>query len=174
NVILRGVSFTVIAGQTVALVTQTSLRSYIGVVPQDTVLFNDSIRNNIRYGRIGASDQEVEEAALAADIHYKILSLPEGYETQVGERGLKLSGGEKQRVAIARTILKDPRIILLDEVRDRGDREEGRLHANPLSLSLSAGYVSPGHTDRTQHPGLTLQSLYQQDHYSSNTQETIC
>ncbi|XP_038841162.1 ATP-binding cassette sub-family B member 6, mitochondrial-like, partial [Salvelinus namaycush] len=107
-------------------VTQTSLRSYIGVVPQDTVLFNDSIRNNIRYGRVLASDQEVEEAALAADIHYKILSLPEGYETQVGERGLKLSGGEKQRVAIARTILKDPRIILLDEATSALDTQTER------------------------------------------------
>nr|XP_046220070.1 ATP-binding cassette sub-family B member 6-like [Oncorhynchus gorbuscha] len=107
-------------------VTQTSLRSYIGVVPQDTVIFNDSIRNNIRYGRIPASDQEVEEAALAADIHYKILSLPDGYETQVGERGLKLSGGEKQRVAIARTILKDPRIILLDEATSALDTQTER------------------------------------------------
>uniref|UniRef100_A0A8C7CRF2 ATP binding cassette subfamily B member 6 (LAN blood group) n=1 Tax=Oncorhynchus kisutch TaxID=8019 RepID=A0A8C7CRF2_ONCKI len=112
--------------QDISRVTQTSLRSYIGVVPQDTVLFNDSIRNNIRYGRIPASDQEVEEAALAADIHYKILSLPEGYETQVGERGLKLSGGEKQRVAIARTILKDPRIILLDEATSALDTQTER------------------------------------------------
>uniref|UniRef100_A0A673WYC2 ATP binding cassette subfamily B member 6 (LAN blood group) n=1 Tax=Salmo trutta TaxID=8032 RepID=A0A673WYC2_SALTR len=112
--------------QDISRVTQTSLRSYIGVVPQDTVLFNDSIRNNIRYGRFPASDQEVEEAALAADIHYKILSLPEGYETQVGERGLKLSGGEKQRVAIARTILKDPRIILLDEATSALDTQTER------------------------------------------------
>ncbi|MGH0122370.1 UNVERIFIED_CONTAM: hypothetical protein FKN15_007970 [Acipenser sinensis] len=96
-------------------VKQTSLRSHIGVVPQDTVLFNNSIRDNIRYGRISASDQEVEEAAQAAEIHESISAFPDGYDTAVGERGLKLSGGEKQRVAIARTILKAPQIILLDE-----------------------------------------------------------
>ncbi|MEQ2170848.1 hypothetical protein GOODEAATRI_004482 [Goodea atripinnis] len=105
-----------IDGQDISKVKQTSLRAHIGVVPQDTVLFNDTIRENIRYGRITSSDQEVEEAALAADIHDKIMAFPEGYDTQVGERGLKLSGGEKQRVAIARTILKAPQIILLDEV----------------------------------------------------------
>ncbi|MCF3945244.1 ABCB family ABC transporter ATP-binding protein/permease [Acidiphilium iwatense] len=94
---------------------QQSLRAAIGVVPQDTVLFNDSIRYNIAYGRPGASDAEIEQAAKLAQIHDFIASLPQGYETRVGERGLKLSGGEKQRVAIARTILKDPRIIILDE-----------------------------------------------------------
>ncbi|KAL7881941.1 hypothetical protein AOLI_G00087900 [Acnodon oligacanthus] len=115
-----------IDGQDISKVQQSSLRSYIGVVPQDTVLFNDNIRENIRYGRIAASDQEVEEAALAADIHHKILSLPDGYDTQVGERGLKLSGGEKQRVAIARTILKAPRIILLDEATSALDTQTER------------------------------------------------
>ncbi|KAI3385020.1 hypothetical protein SNEBB_003194 [Seison nebaliae] len=92
-----------------------SLRNAIGVVPQDTVLFNDTIRNNIRYGRFSATDLEVENAAKLSEIHNKILQMRDGYETVVGERGLKLSGGEKQRVAIARTILKSPRFILLDE-----------------------------------------------------------
>src|SRR6185312_2411440 len=97
-------------------VTQTSLRSPIGMVPQDTVLFNDTIRYNIRYGRWEASDAEVEEAARLAQIDAFIRLSPKGYETEVGERGLKLSGGEKQRVAIARTVLKAPPILLLDEV----------------------------------------------------------
>ncbi len=96
-------------------VTQDSLRACIGVVPQDTVLFNDTIRYNIAYGRPGASQDEIEAAAKAAQVHDFVLRLPEGYDTRVGERGLKLSGGEKQRVAIARTVLKDPRILILDE-----------------------------------------------------------
>jgi ATP-binding cassette, subfamily B, heavy metal transporter len=95
--------------------TQHSLRGGIGVVPQDTVLFNDTIFYNIAYGRPGASVEEIEQAARAAQIHDFIVSLPQGYKTKVGERGLKLSGGEKQRVAIARTILKNPRILILDE-----------------------------------------------------------
>jgi ABC-type transport system involved in Fe-S cluster assembly fused permease/ATPase subunit len=102
-------------GQDVRGVTQASLRQAIGVVPQDTVLFNDTIRYNIAYGRPGATDAEVEEAARHAQVHDFVMRLPEGYATRVGERGLKLSGGEKQRVAIARTILKDPRILILDE-----------------------------------------------------------
>ncbi|MFO7854499.1 MAG: ABC transporter ATP-binding protein/permease [Paracoccaceae bacterium] len=96
-------------------VTQESLRAAIGVVPQDTVLFNDTIAYNIAYGRAEASREEIVAAARAARIHDFVESLPQGYETQVGERGLKLSGGEKQRVAIARTILKDPPILILDE-----------------------------------------------------------
>uniref|UniRef100_A0A8C2GYW7 ATP-binding cassette sub-family B member 6 n=1 Tax=Cyprinus carpio TaxID=7962 RepID=A0A8C2GYW7_CYPCA len=180
--ILKDVSFTVLPGQTVALVgqsgsgkstiirllfrfydvqggcvkiddqdiskvKQSSLRAHIGVVPQDTVLFNDSIRENIRYGRVTASDQEVEEAAIAADIHDKIMTFPEGYDTQVGERGLKLSGGEKQRVAIARTILKAPQIILLDEVRQHqcmmGEciRHVGIIPVDLLSTVIGADVI---------------------------------
>ncbi len=104
-----------IDGQDIGKVTQKSLRAAIGMVPQDTVLFNDTIRYNIRYGRWEASDAEVEEAARLAQIDRFIRLSPKGYETEVGERGLKLSGGEKQRVAIARTILKAPPILLLDE-----------------------------------------------------------
>jgi ATP-binding cassette subfamily B protein len=104
-----------IDGQDIRDVTQESLRAAIGVVPQDTVLFNDTIRYNIAYGRVGATQDEIEHAARLAQVHDFIASLPEGYDTRVGERGLKLSGGEKQRVAIARTILKDPRILILDE-----------------------------------------------------------
>jgi ATP-binding cassette subfamily B protein len=104
-----------IDGQDIAKVTQKSLRQAIGMVPQDTVLFNDTIRYNIRYGRWEASDTEVEEAARLAQIDGFIRLSPKGYETEVGERGLKLSGGEKQRVAIARTILRAPPILLLDE-----------------------------------------------------------
>ncbi len=104
-----------IDGEDIRGVTQASLRAAIGIVPQDTVLFNDTIGYNIRYGRPGASDAEVEDAARMAHIHDFIGALPDGFDTIVGERGLKLSGGEKQRVAIARTILKDPRILLFDE-----------------------------------------------------------
>ena len=104
-----------IDGQDISTVTQTSLRAAIGMVPQDTVLFNDTIRYNIRYGRPDASDAEVEAAAKMAQIHDFITSLPKGYDAMVGERGLKLSGGEKQRVSIARTILKGPPILILDE-----------------------------------------------------------
>ncbi len=159
--ILHGVSFTIPAGGTVAVVghsgsgkstlarllyrfydvtsgkitvdgidlrdlSQDSLRGAIGIVPQDTVLFNDSIRYNIRYGRVNATDVDVENAASAAHIHDFIVTLPEGYDTQVGERGLKLSGGEKQRVAIARALLKNPAILIFDEATSALDSKSER------------------------------------------------
>jgi ATP-binding cassette subfamily B protein len=104
-----------IDGQDIQHITQVSLRAVIGMVPQDTVLFNDTIGYNIRYGRWDAQDEDVREAARFAQIDSFIETLPGGYDAQVGERGLKLSGGEKQRVAIARTILKAPPILILDE-----------------------------------------------------------
>ncbi len=112
-----------IDGQDVRDVTQRSLHAAIGVVPQDTVLFNDTIRYNIAYGRDEASEADVIEAAKSAKIHEFVISLPEGYDTMVGERGLKLSGGEKQRVGIARTLLKNPPILLLDEATSALDTE---------------------------------------------------
>ena len=102
---------------------QVSLRAALGIAPQDTVLFNDTIYYNIAYGRPEASREEVEGAARAAKIHDFILSLPDGYQTTVGERGLKLSGGEKQRVGIARTLLKNPPILLLDEATSALDTQ---------------------------------------------------
>ncbi|MBK1662573.1 ABCB family ABC transporter ATP-binding protein/permease, partial [Paracraurococcus ruber] len=117
-------------GQDIAGITQQSLRAAIGVVPQDTVLFNDTIRYNIAYGRPGAPEEAVVRAATLAQVHDFVLRLPEGYRTMVGERGLKLSGGEKQRVAIARTILKDPRILILDEATSALDtRTEQEIQA---------------------------------------------
>jgi ATP-binding cassette subfamily B protein len=159
--VLKGISFTVPAGKTIAVVgpsgagkstisrilyrfyditsgrvtidghdirdvTQSSLRAVIGIVPQDTVLFNDTVRYNIAYGRIGASESEVKEAAHHAQIDKFIRELPLGYDAMVGERGLKLSGGEKQRVAIARTILKNPPILLLDEATSALDTHTER------------------------------------------------
>ncbi|GAB4349657.1 MAG: ABC transporter ATP-binding protein/permease [Oricola sp.] len=129
-----------IDGQDVREVTQKSLRAAIGMVPQDTVLFNDTIRYNIRYGRPDASDAEVEQAAELAQIGDFIRSLPDGFETMVGERGLKLSGGEKQRVAIARTILKAPPIQVLDEATSALDT------ATEQEIQQALDYVSEGRT----------------------------
>lgn len=169
--ILKGISFTVPAGRTVAIVgpsgagkstlsrllfrfydvwsgrilidgqdirqvTQNSLRAAIGIVPQDTVLFNDTILYNIGYGRPGASREEIEEAARMARIHDFVMTLPQGYATKVGERGLKLSGGEKQRVAIARTILKSPGILLFDEATSALDsRTERKIQESLREVS---------------------------------------
>ena len=112
-----------IGGHEIRQLKQSSLRGAIGIVPQDTVLFNDTIRYNIRYGRPEASEAEVEAAAQAAQLHDFIASLPQGYESRVGERGLKLSGGEKQRVAIARALLKNPPILIFDEATSALDSE---------------------------------------------------
>jgi ATP-binding cassette subfamily B protein len=121
-----------IDGQEISSVTQESLRDAIGMVPQDTVLFNDTIAYNIRYGRWDASHEEIVAAAKLAQIDDFIKSLPDGYDTNVGERGLKLSGGEKQRVAIARTILKGPPILLLDEATSALDSFTEREIQNAL------------------------------------------
>ncbi|MEY4062245.1 MAG: hypothetical protein RIT09_38 [Pseudomonadota bacterium] len=112
--------------QNIQAVTQKSVRACIGIVPQDTVLFNDTIAYNIAYGRPGASQDEIEAAAKAAQIHDFIISLPDGYHSAVGERGLKLSGGEKQRVAIARTLLKNPSFLIFDEATSALDSETER------------------------------------------------
>ena len=129
-----------IDGQDIREVTQDSLRRAIGVVPQDTVLFNDTIHYNIAYGRPGATRAEIEEAAQLARIHDFITTLPDGYETMVGERGLKLSGGEKQRVAIARVILKAPLILIFDEATSALDTKTER------EIQASLAEVSTGRT----------------------------
>jgi ATP-binding cassette, subfamily B, heavy metal transporter len=123
-----------IDGQDIREVTQDSVRAAIGIVPQDTVLFNDTIRYNIRYGRIVATDEEIENAARLAQIEPFIRQLPDGFNSMVGERGLKLSGGEKQRVAIARTILKNPPILLLDEATSALDTHTEREIQSALKV----------------------------------------
>ena len=122
-----------IAGQDIRQVTQSSVRGALGIVPQDTVLFNDSVAYNIAYGRTGASQVEIEGAARSARIHDFIASTPKGYQTSVGERGLKLSGGEKQRVAIARTLLKDPPILVFDEATSALDSANERAIQSELA-----------------------------------------
>ncbi|VDN52299.1 unnamed protein product, partial [Dracunculus medinensis] len=125
-------------GQDIRDIKLNSLRKHIGIVPQDTVLFNENIKFNIRYGDLHASDLEVVDAARAAEIHDKILSFPDGYNTIVGERGLKLSGGEKQRISIARMVLKKPQYILLDEATSALDTTTERSILKCLS-NLSRG-----------------------------------
>ena len=127
-----------IDGYNVEDITIDSFRRHIGVVPQDTVLFNETIMYNLKYANQHATDEDVFEACRAASIHEQILKFPDGYESRVGERGLKLSGGEKQRVAIARTILKDPRIILLDEATAALDTETEQ-HIQSALVKLSQG-----------------------------------
>lgn len=122
-----------IDGVDVRDVTQASLRAQIGIVPQETLLFGGTIRENIRYGRLEATDDELVEAARAANAHDFIMGLPDGYETVVGERGIRLSGGQRQRVAIARAILKDPRILLLDEATSSLDSESEQLVQDALA-----------------------------------------
>jgi len=129
-----------IAGQDIRAVTQQSVRQAIGIVPQDTVLFNDTVAYNIAYGRPGASEAEVEQAARAAHIHGFIAAQPKGYATTVGERGLKLSGGEKQRVAIARTLLKNPPILIFDEATSALDS------ANERAIQAELRQVAQGKT----------------------------
>ena len=125
-------------GHDVESITIDSLRRHIGVVPQDTVLFNETLMYNLKYANPSATDEDVYEACRASSIHDKIMSFPDGYNTKVGERGLRLSGGEKQRVAIARTILKNPRIILLDEATAALDTETEEHIQGALS-TLSRG-----------------------------------
>jgi ABC-type transport system involved in Fe-S cluster assembly fused permease/ATPase subunit len=135
-----------IDGQDVRQVTQSSLRARIGIVPQDTVLFNDTIYYNIAYGRPDATREEVEAAASAARIHDFIIRLPRGYDTIVGERGLKLSGGEKQRVGIARTLLKDPPILLLDEATSALDSETERgILASLRAMGIGRSVITIAH-----------------------------
>ncbi|GAH66476.1 unnamed protein product, partial [marine sediment metagenome] len=116
-----------IDGQDIRMVRLTSLRKQIGIVPQETILFSGSIRDNISYGKMEATDKEIVEATKKANAHNFISSLPDGYDTQVGERGVRLSGGERQRIAIARAILKDPRILILDEATSAVDAEAETL-----------------------------------------------
>ena len=170
-------------GHDVRQVTIDSLRRHIGVVPQDTVLFNESIMYNLKYASAGASDEQVYAACKAASIHEKILTFPDGYQSRVGERGLKLSGGEKQRIAIARTILKNPRIILLDEATAALDSEteqniqdalqqlsQGRTSlviAHRLSTITNADQIVVIHAGKVIEVGNHLELLERKGRYAS-------
>jgi len=188
-----------IDGQNISSVTQASLRAAIGIVPQDMVLFNDTIGYNIAYGREGATQSDIEEAARGAAIHDFIVSLPKGYDTRVGERGLKLSGGEKQRVAIARTLLKNPPILVLDEatsaldsrteasiqsvLRDMSQQRTTIIVAHRLSTVVDADEIIVLESGRIAEQGnhatlLTAEGLYAQmwarqavEHDSGNEEE---
>ena len=169
-------------GRDVKDITIDSLRRHIGVVPQDTVLFNETLMYNLKYANVNATDEEVYDACRAASIHEKILNFPDGYNSRVGERGLKLSGGEKQRVAIARTILKNPRIILLDEATAALDTEteqniqtaldklsQGRttlVIAHRLSTITTADQILVLHAGKVAESGTHSQLLNLNDRYA--------
>lgn len=178
-----------IDGHDVKDVTIDSLRRHIGVVPQDTVLFNESLMYNLRYANVNATDEEVFDACRAASIHEKILNFPDGYNSRVGERGLKLSGGEKQRVAIARTILKNPRIILLDEATAALDTEteqniqtaldklaQGRttlVIAHRLSTITTADQILVLHAGKVAESGTHAELLKLKGRYASMWRKQI-
>ncbi|KEP51129.1 ABC transporter [Rhizoctonia solani 123E] len=163
-----------IDGQDIRDVTQTSLRRAIGIVPQDCVLFNNTIGYNIGYGKFGSSTEEIENAARAAQIHERILSFPDGYETAVGERGVRLSGGEKQRVAIARTILKAPAIILLDEATSALDTSTERdIQKAVQNLTEGRSSVSIAHRLSTISKSDLILVFYQGEIVESGTQREL-
>ena len=122
-----------IDGQDIKHVTLDSLRNQVGIVPQETILFNGSVYDNILYGRLDATKEEIEAAAKAANAHDFIMELPEGYNTMLGDRGVNISGGQRQRIAIARAILKDPRILVLDEATSALDTESERVVQEALN-----------------------------------------
>ncbi|CAE7066561.1 unnamed protein product [Rhizoctonia solani] len=163
-----------IDGQDIRDVTQASLRRTIGIVPQDCVLFNNTIAYNVGYGKLGSSTEEIERAARAAQIHDRILSFPDGYETMVGERGVRLSGGEKQRVAIARTILKAPSIILLDEATSALDTSTERdIQKAVQNLTEGRSSVSIAHRLSTISKSDLILVLHQGEIVESGTQREL-